>query len=253
MSEEDATFLRESEALARRHQRQGGSAAPRMPPPSKSRGEEGRSEGLAHMPEARLRAAQEAARELTDTKRRRDAEQLREHLKPETRKTLETIHKERQAVVLMGLKKQIEILRETAQREHTRLLETADRADEATKQNRAAIAAFIARSDAELVPEVEASVLRAIERQQAMERHLKGRASVDRTAVLIAVGLTALILGFVIWAGIHLSESRNLYRFLKAVYRVWDAFWPGSRKGTLFSEPGDGSSGADEYATTRSR
>ena len=256
MSTEDAKFLRDSEALAAQRKRDATSGRTRFPAPAAAGkkgvaadGGEEVSEGLRHMPIERVRAAQEAASELKDTKRRQEAEKLRAHLDASTQESLGSLQKERQSVVLMGLKKQLEVLREAASREHTRLLDGAATADETAKHNRAAIAQFMAKSDAELIPEVERSVAKAIERQRILERQYKQRTERDRKTIWFALMLTALIFGFVIWAGMHLSHSKNLYRFMRSVYRVWDGVWPGSRKGTLFSEPGDsGNAANDEYS-----
>jgi hypothetical protein len=196
-------------------------------------------------------AAQRVAAIVNDPKQRAHAEALKEHLDQDTRAQLAQLAPERQMVVLLGLYQQMCVVRDAASGEHKKLVDRAAEASEQEQQDRQKLAMFMARPDKDIVPDLAPSVNKAIARQKMLQTQYHKSMGRDWTTFWISLVLTALIFAFVVWAGIWLSQSNNMYRLMKGFYGVWDSVLPGSRKGTLFSEPADNIGGTDEYAYYR--
>jgi hypothetical protein len=180
--------------------------------------------------------------------KRAAAEQLRNHLDADTSQALASLHPERQTIVLMSLRQQIEMVRDVARAEHEKLVSHADVAHENDARDRAKLAMFEQRSDASIVNDLQDSVKRSVARQKLLQQQYKRSADSDRSSMWIALFLTFLVLVFVIGGGLYLARGDNLYRVLKLFHRVADYFSPSSRQGTLFNEAGGDLAYQEEYA-----
>ena len=198
--------------------------------------------------DAKHKAATKLAAAMSSEKRRAEAGELRKHLTAETIEALEKLQPERQMVVLLGLKQQIDTVRLSAEEAYKKLLHAADgiaSQQDTSKDERGRLLAVMQASDVAILPDLLSSLGRAIQRQLEMQNQYNSRKVSDQRARLLAIGLTFLVLLFVIWSGVFLSRGDNMYRLITSVYRGWDAVNPTGTRSTLFNEP---SANKDEYA-----
>lgn len=211
-----------------------------------------------HAPRAAPQSAKEKkAREhgnavsqgLSNDARRREAEELRVHLDVSVRAELETLHPERQAIVLLGLKAEIDRFRKAAETERAALNEKEGNVSPLDAKKRGRLQMLLDKTNAQLVADLQGIVSDSVKRHRGIQANYDRLNAQERKTSIIAFALTVVIFFTVIAFGALLAHGNNLYTFMKYLYKIVDIVWPGANKGTLFMEGSGGDAKPmDEYS-----